>query len=251
MSRLVLRDVALYSMALMLSSCSTGLPAFAGQTTDPEALYRSSSTFHGKMVVLPIGTTFEGRMESTIGSSISNPGQKFEIMMASPVLGNGVEVLIPSGAKVLGEVVEAIPSSRLPRQKGYPKPTGKLRVQLAGLRMPDGVTYPMVASITGESFVRAGGRRAMGRGKENENLGGGVAYVGSNASFEAVAPGMASKLKTRPGQAPKVVSHASSCAIRSSAIKAPITAIRAAASKFVLSSKRTSICGFSKGPRSA
>ncbi len=185
------------------------MPAEAQRNISADQMYRGAQTMHGKTLIIPIGVDFEGRIDHTIGSECSRPGEKFEIEISSPVLGNGTEVLIPAGSAVVGEVVECIPSSKLPHQKGFPKPTGKLRVQLAGLRTPDGVTYPMVASLAGETIARGGGGGGRGRrgGMEaaNTHLGHGVAYVGTQAGFEAVAPGAASRLRSRPGQPPKLV----------------------------------------------
>ncbi len=166
--------------------------------------YMGASSLHGKTVILPRGTTFEGRMDLTIGSR-SRQGQAFTISMAAPVLANGTDVLIPAGSQILGEVVEAIASGDVPHPKGM-KPTGKLRVQLSGLRTPDGVTYPLVASLAGETFSNGGG--GQGSQNANKNLGGGIGYVGSQASFEAVAPGMDAKRRgSGGGQGPKVLTR--------------------------------------------
>ena len=81
----------------------------------------------------------------------------------------------------MGEVVEAISSGKI-KEKRQPKPHGKLRVQLNSLRTPDGITYPLVGSLAPETFETTRSSTA------NPNLGGGVAYVGSEASFDATAP---------------------------------------------------------------
>lgn len=163
--------------------------------------YMGASTMHGKTIVLPRGTTFEGRIDASIGSSKSKQGQQFTISMAAPLLANGADVLIPAGSQVLAEIVEAIPASEVPHPKGM-KPSGKLRVQISGLRTPDGITYPLVASLTGET-MSSGGRNQSA----NTNLGGGIAYVGTQSSFEAVAPGSASRYRKQSGQAPKVMTR--------------------------------------------
>lgn len=195
--------------ALSIASGPFVYPADAQRSQSADSLYRGAQTMHGKTVIIPIGVDFEGRLDHTIGSSVSKQGERFEVEVSSPVLANGTDVLIPAGSAVIGEVVECIPSSRLPHQKGFPKPTGKLRVQLSGLRTPDGVTYPMVASLAGETQARGGGGGGRGnRGgmeRPNTHLGHGVAYVGTQASFEAVAPGAAQRFRAKPGQPPKLV----------------------------------------------
>jgi len=176
------------------------LPAgsWAQYNQNPETFYRAPSTVHGKTVLIPVGTVLEGRIDNSIGSLISHQGERFTVTMSSPVLANGVDVIIPSGSQILGEVVEAIPSRALPHEKGTPKPCGKLRVQISGLKTPNGMTYPMVASIAGESsFI--GSRVIPG----SAPTAGGVGWMGSAAGFEAVAPGMQNR--TFPGMPPRVV----------------------------------------------
>lgn len=197
---------ALGIAALTAPSFGFLMRAEAQRNQSADSLYRAAHTMHGKTVIIPIGVHFEGRIDHTIGSSCSKPGERFEVEVSSPVLANGTDVLIPAGSVVIGEVVECISSSKLPHQKGFPKPTGQLRVQLSGLRTPDGVTYPMVASLAGETQAQGGGRgRSRGMERANTKLGHGIAYVGTQAGFEAVAPGAAQRFRTKPGQPPKVV----------------------------------------------
>jgi len=173
-------------------------PALAQQRQQEDYYHgANASALSGKTVFLPAGTCFEGRLDTTIGSHVSHQGQTFLIAVSAPVLANGTEVIIPAGSQVMGEVVEAISSEHLPHKKGYVKPTGKLRVQLTGLRTPDGMTYPMVASLANEESIQ-------GNTKKRNNLGGGVGYVGSQASFDAVAPGMSNR-NGNSGRGPQVV----------------------------------------------
>lgn len=165
--------------------------------------FEGASSLHGKTVMMPRGTTFEGRMDLTIGSSKSRQGQPFTISMSAPVLANGTDVLIPAGSQIVGEVVEAIPAGDVPHPKGM-KPSGKLRVQLTSLRTPDGITYPLVASLAADGYVQGG--QGHGPITPNKNLGGGVGYVGTQASFAAVAPGMEARARQGNGQPLKVLS---------------------------------------------
>src|SRR5438105_12731426 len=60
-------------------------PPFFPYTTlfrsDPNLYYRAPSTIGGKTVFMPVGTTFEGRIDQTISSSHSHPGQSFNIVV--------------------------------------------------------------------------------------------------------------------------------------------------------------------------
>lgn len=176
------RIASLILLTLMAASLDESAQAQGrrNKRIDSEQHYRPPSSLAGKSVLIPIGTTFEGRIDSSISSAKSHAGLRFAIIMSSPVLANGAEVIIPAGAQITGEVVEAIPASSLPRKKGMPPPRGKLRVQINGLRTPDGITYPLVASLAGEITGRSG--------SQSTPLGTGVAYVGSSTSFESISP---------------------------------------------------------------
>ncbi len=170
---------SLVSLSLALAAATT-----CGAQSGPNRFYGQPSTLTGKILIIPAGTTLEGRIESTIGSSKSHQGERFSLTISSPVLANGSEVIIPVGSEILGDVVEAIPANKVPRQKGMVKPVGKLRVQISSLKMPDGATYPLVASIVGEKPTQA---NRYGN-DEGPDLGTGVGFVGTENNFEAVAP---------------------------------------------------------------
>lgn len=188
-----------FHLALALSFVSIAqvpVNAQKNKRVDNNTYYRAPGNAGGKTIIIPIGTTFEGRISDTVSSARSNPGQAFEIRMSSPVLANGSDVVIPAGSSIIGEVVEAVPSSRFPRKKRMPIPRGKLRVQINGLRTPDGVQYPLVASLAGEE----GGR------SNRNSIGAGIAYMGSASSFEAVAPGMNKLGRNNNRRGPEITS---------------------------------------------
>lgn len=154
-----------------------------GKPKDQEKYYHSPSSIHGKTVVIPAGSHIEGRMNETI-SSKTRQGQRFSIEITSPVLANSTDVLIPSGSKIIGEVVESITSGKQKVAKGMPKAYGKLRTQLNMLTTPDGMTFPIVASIAAD-YTSSGRGRLTPNGELGQP---GMGYVGSAASFEAVHP---------------------------------------------------------------
>lgn len=184
-------------------------PLFAQPGVSP--YYKAPASYAGKTFLVPAGTTFEGRIESTIGSSVSKQGTPFIITISSPVLTNGADVLIPAGATVLGEVVQAVPANavpvtKIPHQKKE-KPVGKLRVQINALKMPDGMTYPMVASLVGEEAVGNPYNMYNQFGKNNNPIrGSGVGYVSTPTGFESVAPGRA-HYDTRTGMSQVVTKN--------------------------------------------
>lgn len=174
--------------------------ASARPKEDPDKYYKSPNSLHGKTVLIPIGSHIEGRMNQTISSRKSKRGERFSIEITSPVLANGSEVIIPIGSQIIGEVVEAIPARKVRRPKHAPKPAGKLRIQLSMIKTPDGVTYPMIASIAGEYLASGNGRLKPNELLNTPSLG----YAGSSASFSAVHPSM-NKRGYSAKRGPKVV----------------------------------------------
>lgn len=173
---------------LALASLTILPPAIAQQRvkrSDPNTYYRAPASMAGKMIVLPIGTTFEGRLNKTLSSAKSHPGESFSIVLAAPVLANGIDVIIPAGSEVVGEIVEAISSKSQPKIKHGPIPRGKLRIQITQLRTPDGTSFPLVANLIGEDP----GDKRRGGGRMQTQLGSSVGYVGTSEAFEAIAPG--------------------------------------------------------------
>ena len=62
-------------------------------------------------ITVPAGKVLTVRLASEVGSKISQPGQTFGGTLAKPVEVDG-EVVIPAGARVEGEVVDAKPLGR-------------------------------------------------------------------------------------------------------------------------------------------
>src|SRR5581483_9366880 len=62
-------------------------------------------------VTIPSGKVLTVRLSSAVGSKLSEPGQSFGGALAKPVEVDG-EVVIPAGARVEGEVVDAKPLGR-------------------------------------------------------------------------------------------------------------------------------------------
>lgn len=181
LNKIVFSTMFSFSIASVLSSA-----VFAQRGVSP--YYEGAASYAGRTFVVPTGTTFEGRIESTIGSTVSKQGSIFTIRLTSPILANGSDVLIPAGALIEGEVVQAIPASEVPHVK-HEKSVGKLRVQITQLKMPDGMTYPIIASLVGEEAI-ANSMFQAGN-VVNPVRGSGVAYVGTPTGFQLVTPGRA------------------------------------------------------------
>ena len=173
-------SVVLSTTTLSTTICMSGLMTLTVTLLASPSPAQFTNT-QGKTVIIPAGTSFEGRMDTTISSKHSRQGDRFNVILSSPVLANGSEVVIPAGSQIVGEVVEALSSGQQPHEKKQHL-NGKLRTQLTALRTPDGITYPLIASFIGETTGKGQGARP------NPNLGTGVAYIGSQQNFNAVYP---------------------------------------------------------------
>ncbi len=181
-SACVVSGACALSFALTLSFLAF-VPAQAQKAKDFEKYFRNPTSVTGKTVLVPAGSHFEGRLNDTI-SSHSPLGQRFSIEITSPVLANSTDVIIPSGAKIVGEVVEAISSDKQPKMPGGKyHPLGKLRVQINILQMPDGVSHPLIASLAGENYQIRSSVRPNDK-IHSPNMG----YVGTDSQFNAVNP---------------------------------------------------------------
>ena len=175
-----------FSISIIVSTQFASTQSFAQPGVSP--YYKGAESFAGKTFVVPAGTTFEGRIQSTIGSTVSKQGSPFTIIISSPILANSSDVLIPAGALITGEVVQAIPAKEVPHEKKE-KSVGKLRIQINTLKMPDGMSYPMIASLVGEDTIASNYFQA--NNVVNPVRGSGVAYVSTPTGFQSVAPGKA------------------------------------------------------------
>jgi hypothetical protein len=189
------RKIVVSALATFISSPT--IPAVVLFSASTPALAQLTQS-QGRTIVIPAGTTFEGRIDATLSSRKSHQGDRFNVILSSPVLANGTDVLIPTGAMVIGEVVEAMASSHQPHGKKQ-HASGKLRVQITALKMPDGTTYPLVGSFIGETTGKGASR------KVNPNLGGGVAYIGSQTNFNTVYPNSHPQGGGRNNKGPQLV----------------------------------------------
>ena len=131
---------------------------------------------------VPSGTSLTVRLDQTLGSKVSQPGQSFSATIATPVRVGG-QVAIPSGTKASGTVVDAQPL-------GHFAGGARLQLQLTSLNL-NGTDQPIQTSslvrvIKGKgkrTGVMAGGGAALGA------IIGGIAGGGKGAAIGALAGG--------------------------------------------------------------
>jgi hypothetical protein len=120
------------------------------------------------VVELPAGTSLRVRLDSDLGSKISQPGDSFTATIADEVLVNG-QTIIHKGARAEGTVIDAKPLGKF-------KGGAVLSIRLERVHTKWG-SYPVATS----SIARA----EKGKGKRS------AAFIGGGAGFGAIIGGLA------------------------------------------------------------
>jgi len=133
-------------------------------------------------VTVPAGKVLTVRLADELGSKISQPGQTFGGTLAKPVEVDG-EVVIPAGARVEGEVVDA-------KAMGHFKGGALLELKLDTVRV-SGESMPVETSLFTQSLKGKGKRTGLmaGGGAGLGAIIGGLAGGGKGAAIGAVAGG--------------------------------------------------------------
>ncbi|MGH9413998.1 MAG: TrbI/VirB10 family protein [Terriglobales bacterium] len=91
---------------------------------------------------LPAGTALQLKLNNTLSTRSSNPGDSFTATVTQPVAGpDGRTIVIPVGSTVEGQVQSVVRSGSI---------SGTARIQLAfdQLRLPHGQSYPLKAELS-------------------------------------------------------------------------------------------------------
>jgi hypothetical protein len=118
-------------VALTVSLASM-LPAVS-QTYNGQAL-------QGKVTFVPIGTALDACLTSPIDTAVAKPGDLFSAKLNAPLM-LGSDLVLPSGTTLEGQVVSSDKSTLV----GI---NGKVGMKLIGAVTPDGIHYPLSATIT-------------------------------------------------------------------------------------------------------
>lgn len=131
-------------------------------------------------VTVPAGKVLTVRLADELGSKISQPGQSFGGSLAKAVQANG-ETVIPAGARVEGEVVDAKPLGRFAGG-------ALLQVKLDSVRI-NGQQMPVQTATVTETLKGKGKRTGamVGGGAGLGALVGGLAGGGKGALIGAAA----------------------------------------------------------------
>jgi len=170
------------------STDNTASPASNSAPSDGSAANASSAPSESSQppapvsVRVPAGKVLTVRLADQVGSKISQPGQTFGGTLARPVEVDG-EVVIPAGARVEGEVVDAKPLGRF-------KGGALLELKLDTIRVND-QPMPVETSLFTQTLKGKGKRTGVmaGGGAGLGAIIGGLAGGGKGAAIGALAGG--------------------------------------------------------------
>ncbi|MGC2741903.1 MAG: hypothetical protein WA672_01865 [Candidatus Angelobacter sp.] len=89
------------------------------------------------------GTEIHAALDTPLSSKTSQPGDRFTATVGDPVRANNGAVVIPTGARVEGEVAEAEDEKTLAALKDKPK----LSLRFRDVVLPSGQTLPLTATL--------------------------------------------------------------------------------------------------------
>src|SRR5690348_8854597 len=140
----------------------------------------SQSAERREPITIPSGKVLTVRLADAVGSKISQPGQSFGGSLAKPVEVDG-ETVIPAGARVSGEVVDAKPLGRFAGG-------ALLQLRLNSVTI-DGEEMPVQTATFTQTLKGKGKRTAVmaGGGAGLGALIGGLAGGGKGAAIGAAA----------------------------------------------------------------
>lgn len=109
------------------------------------------------------GTEIRAMLDTPLSTKTSRTGDRFTATIAEPALGNSGQVVIPTGARIEGEVAEAEDDKTLAALKDK----NALSVRFRDLVLPDGQTLPLTATLI--SVNDTSGKGAKKADEENRS----------------------------------------------------------------------------------
>lgn len=155
-------------------------PAASNSTSQPNGSGAPEQPREPVTVTVPAGKVLSVRLSDEVGSKVSQAGQSFGGSLAKAVEVNG-EVVIPAGARVQGEVVDA-------KAMGRFKGGALLQLRLNSIRV-GGEDMPVHTALFTQTMKGKGKRSAamIGGGAGLGALIGGLAGGGKGAAIGAAA----------------------------------------------------------------
>jgi hypothetical protein len=164
------------------SSMQPASPAPAGTPSSDQQAAAPAPPPPPVVITLPAGTAIRVRLDTDLGSKISQPGDSFTASVADNILKDG-EIVVPKGARTEGTVIDAKPLGRF-------KGGALLSVKLERVHTRWG-SYPVATSSISKAEQGKGKRSAgfIGGGAGLGAIIGGIAGGGKGAAIGALAGG--------------------------------------------------------------
>jgi hypothetical protein len=113
----------------------------AGQTVNPSQNTPAANT--AVIDEVGAGTEIHAALDTPLSSKTSKPGDRFTATVSDPVRANNGAIVIPTGARVEGEVAESEDEKTLAALKDKPK----LSLRFRDVVLPSGQTVPLTATL--------------------------------------------------------------------------------------------------------
>jgi hypothetical protein len=139
------------------------------------------------------GTEIHAALDTPLSSKTSKPGDRFTATISDSVRANNGAVVIPSGARVEGEVAESEDGKTLAALRGK----GKLSLRFRDVVLPSGQTLPLTATLisvhdtTGKNSKKADSEGQIESTRTSKDSNGIGATTATGRSFGGPIKGLA------------------------------------------------------------
>ncbi|MBV9073266.1 MAG: hypothetical protein JOZ10_06510 [Acidobacteria bacterium] len=113
----------------------------ASNARGPQLSHREHAAGHTNE--LPSGTEIFLSLDNELSTRNSQPGDRFTATISQPVRDLNDQIVIPTGAKVNGQVTESEEGKNLPTVRGR----GKLNMRFETVSLPNGANLPISATL--------------------------------------------------------------------------------------------------------
>ena len=119
----------------------------------PQLTHREHGADHSNE--LPSGTEIFLNLDNPLSTKASHPGDRFSATVAQPVRDLNDQIVIPTSARVKGQVTESEEGKNLPTVRGR----GKLNMRFENIVLPNGNSIPISATLL--SVNQSGGNGSV------------------------------------------------------------------------------------------
>ncbi len=119
----------------------------------------------GSFDQIAAGTEIRAVLDTPLSTKTSKPGDRFTATIAEPARGSGGSVVVPTGARIEGEVADAEENKTLAALKDK----GKLSLRFRDVVLPNGQTLPLTATLISVNDTNGKSTKKADAGARNES----------------------------------------------------------------------------------